>query len=489
MRKFGKKLGKTIGVIAMSALLAVPMMGFTNTGNASHVFNAETGSDSSEDDKTNIPVSRDSDIMLTGVNAPGAKYGETATIGFVAKIKGNGYITSISPVISDHFPFETNDAAYMVVEGNSTTKELTANYNFTVRGDVATGYQAVEFNIEYNKDGVDYSVIKTVNVKFEGAPAPTEATEAPTTEAVAVSTPRVIVTGYETNPEKVLAGQNFTLTLHLQNTSNRTAVSNMKVSLAAANGEFLPASGSSTQFISSLGSGKTTDITLEMSALASLEPKPYVLTLTCNYEDGEANPFESTENISIPVYQEARIKITEVMVSPDTISVYNQGSVSFNINNLGKSTLSNVQARLEGDSIECEDTFIGNIAAGATGYADIMVTGVQPTSDDGMVKLILTYEDSSGEECTYEDEVSVFVMEEMIDDNPMDDNMMPEETGMPVIQKVLIVVGILVAIAIIVVVVIIIVVRKKKRKAAEEAEALEDEIDEDLLSDINKENE
>ena len=486
MRKYGKRIGKTIGIIAMSALLAVPVCGFTAPKNMSYVFSAQNGGNSTEDEKMAV-MGKDSDIMLTGLNAPAARYGENATVGFVAKIKGDGYITSISPVISEHFPFETNDAAYMVVEGNETTKELAANYNFMVRSDVATGYQAVEFNVEYVKDGMTYTVVKTVNLKFEGAPAPTEATVSSATEAPAVSTPRVIVTGFETNPEKVLAGQDFTLTLHLQNTSNRTAVSNMKVSLEAANGEFLPASGSSTQFISSLGSGKTTDITIEMSALASLEPKPYVLTLTCNYEDGQANPFESTENISIPVYQEARIKITEISVSPDVINVYNQGSVSFNINNLGKSTLANVQARLEGDTIECEESFVGNIAAGATGYADIMVTGIEPTMDDGMVKLILTYEDSAGEECTYEDEVAVFVMEEMTGGDFFTEEPVEKPSQGP-LTGILIAVGVLVLLAVIVVVIILIVRKNKKRKEAEEAEALEDEIDEDLLSDMNKEN-
>lgn len=494
MKKWNQKLGKRIGLFALSAMLAGGNMGFAVP--AVNTFASETtsgedtaNSANSGSSTTEEPVSsRDTDIVLTGLNAPAAKYGQNTTVGFIAKLRGEGYIKSIIPVVSAGFPFESNDAAYMITEGDATTKELSANYNFVVRSDVESGYQTVAFNIEYVKDGVEYSVIKTVNIKFEGE-AVTTTTEAPTTEKPLVSTPRVIVTGFETNPTKVLAGEEFTLTLHLQNASNRTAVSNMKISLEAANGEFLPSSGSSTQFVSSLGSGKTTDLTLKMSALSSLEPKPYVLTLTCNYEDGEANPFESKENISIPVYQEARIKITDVSVSPETIGVYNQGSVSFSINNLGRSTLTNVQARLEGDSIESEESFVGNIAAGASGYADVMVTGIEPTTDDGTVKLIITYEDSAGEECTYEDEVTVFVMEEMPEDSFFDSDEFPEEEpGMPFMQKILIGVGILVVLAVIVVVIVIIVIKNKKRKAAEEAEALEDELDEDLLSDIDKEN-
>ncbi len=486
MKQIYKKLGKQIGMLAMSALLTVPMLGFTTPADRAVVHNTQAGTEETKEPEP-AASSRDSDIILTGVNAPAAKYGENATVGFVARVKGNGYIKSIAPVISDEFPFETNDAAYMIVEGDSTTKELKANYNFVVRSDVATGYQAVEFQIEYNKDGVDYSLIKTVNVKLEGAPAPTEATEAPATEAAAVSTPRIIVTGYDTDVDKVLAGENFVLTLHLKNTSARTAVSNMKVSVGAAEGEFLPVSGSSTQFISSLGSGQSVDITLEMSPLSTLEPKPYVLAVTCNYEDGEANPFESVENISIPVYQEARIKITEVSVMPEMLTVNNQGSVSFSVNNLGKSTLSNVQAHIKGDTIESEETFIGNIAAGATGYADVMVTGIQPTQDDGMVKLVITYEDSSGEEITYEEEVSVFVTEETFDDSFFSEEEPVEDQGMPLWKILLIVAGIGLGIVAVVVVVIVIVVKKKKRKAMEEAEALEDEIDDELLSDIDKE--
>lgn len=498
MRDYKRKFGKAVSLFALSALLLGNTVGFTTPQSAFRFDTSkEAATGTSEDDGSQTPLSnymtgKDTDVVLSGVNAPAAKYNTGTTIGFTAAVKGTGaYIISIAPVVSSDFPFETNDAAYKIITPNGDEKpaSLNASYNFTVRSDVATGYHSVQFLVEYNKDGTNYSIVKNINVKLEGEP---EATEAPATEAPAesgpVSTPRVIVTGYETDPVKVNAGDDFTLTLHLQNTSNKTAVSNMKVSMGAANGEFLPTSGSSTQFISKLASGGTTDIVLEMTALASLEPKPYVLTVTCDYEDSSANPFQSVENISIPVYQESRIKITEVMVSPDTISVNNQGSVSFNINNLGKSTLTNVQAKIEGATIESDETFVGNIASGATGYADVTITGISETTDDGTVKLILTYEDSSGEECTYEEDVYVYVMEETFMDEMYEEPVFEEESvGMKPFVKLLIVFGIILVIAAIVVVIIIVNIKKKKRKALEEAEELDEELDEDLLFDESKE--
>lgn len=519
MRRQISKLGASIGVLALASVMTVGTItyGAPERPNA-YVYGQELSgtSPASEDAETNASDSsstaadnskantsdyiseyatgKDTDVVLSAVNAPEAKYSTGTTVGFTAAVKGNGaYILTIAPVVAADFPFETNDAAYKIITPNENDKPsaLNASYNFTVRSDVATGYHSVQFLIEYNKDGTNYSIVKTINVKLEGAPEPTEATTEMSTEAAGpISTPRVIVTGFETQPAKVSAGDNFTLTLHLQNTSNKTAVSNMKVSLTAADGEFLPTSGSSTQFIQKLGKEETTDIVLEMTARSNLEPKPYVLAVACDYEDGSANPFQSSENISIPVYQESRIKITEVTVSPDMISMYNQGSVSFNINNLGKSTISNVQARLEGDTIECEDTFVGNIAAGSTGYADVTVTGTAPTMDDGTVKLVLTYEDSSGEECTFESEATVYVMEEMIDYSDEEfyyDDEMPQPQS-PMKRILIILIIALVVIIGIIVAIILIVKAKKKKKARMEAEELESEIEEDLLSDGSKEN-
>lgn len=70
--------------------------------------------------------------------------------------------------------------------------------------------------------------------------------------------PRVIVTGFETNPEVVHAGDSFMLTLHLKNTSTATSVNNMLFEFdAAVEGKvrrqpmnsFPPTAGSNTIFV------------------------------------------------------------------------------------------------------------------------------------------------------------------------------------------------------------------------------------------------
>lgn len=68
----------------------------------------------------------------------------------------------------------------------------------------------------------------------------------------------------------------------------------------------------------------------------------------------------------------------------------------FGINNTGKVILYNVMARFEADSIQPSDAYVGNIKPGETGNVDTMLTAIAPTTDDGKVKIIISYEDENG---------------------------------------------------------------------------------------------
>ena len=102
-----------------------------------------------------------------------------------------------------------------------------------------------------------------------------------------VSQPRIIVTGFETDPADVYAGDTFLLTIHVQNTSPDTAVSNVLFDLQAVEGgtegtngitnsyaAFLPTSGSSSIYVERMAAGSTHDLQIEMQAKADLSQKP-----------------------------------------------------------------------------------------------------------------------------------------------------------------------------------------------------------------------
>lgn len=405
------------------------------------------------------------DITMSVKKAPVGSYGGNCAVSFTVK-SDKCSITSVAPVINETFPFETNKDAYKTVSSKGTNK-LECSYTFKVREDVATGYQPVSFTVTYIKDKKTCTATKTINVKTTGKKeeASTEAGAGP------ISTPRLMVTGYETDATKIAPNSTFKLTLHLQNTSKQT-ISNIKVSLSTAEGEFLPVSGASTAYIESIDAGKSTDIVMDMKVASGLSNKPYQIVVKSEYEDGKANAFSAEDSVSIPVTLEDRISLTEV-IPPDTLTVGGSSEVSFTINNMGGTNLSNVSVKCEGEDFTCDESFVGNIASGNSAYASVVLYGTQITGGDGKCKIIVTYENTEGATKSIEEETYVYVSEQMIDvDAVMSDDAADAKQNKKGKKWLYGVLGI----AVVLVAAGVLVARKKKRLAQEEEELMDDDV-------------
>ena len=304
------------------------------------------------------------------------------------------------------------------------------------------------------------------------------------------SVPRVIVTGFTTDPAEVRAGSNFKLTIHLKNTSKRTAVSNMLVNFNAPSegsdtentyAAFLPTSGSNTAYISSIGKNATTDLSIEMTAKSDLSQKPYQLDVTMDYEDDAYTAYTSTADVSIPIHQAAKFELSTPEILPATISVGNEADIMFSIYNTGKTTLYNVQVKFEGDSVTGGESFIGKIEAGGTGTVDALVTGQAATKDDGTIKAVITYEDEAGNESSYEQEMTLMVTEDTglagMDDWDMEEVEYDDSTGSSKKAVIITLIGV-VLLTIAVVIVILLKKRKAKKLLAEELDLLEEDDEE-----------
>lgn len=450
-----------------------------------------------------IPTST-SEFLVIGDNAPvvHAKYGEQVKVVVPLYNMGSEWIDDITvtPTLSSsvkEWPFEIEKTGYSEriteLPGSANKEEAWINhrevhYTFTTREDVLSGYYKLEFNVLFSRNNKSETAKLYTFVKTEGAPG-SGSVDGSDEESGKSSTPRIVVTGFETNPQDVYAGDTFMLTIHVRNTSKRTAVSNIQIDLEAAKegkdddtlyAAFLPTSGSNSIYIDTIPIGGTADMNIEMTAKADLVQKPYALNVKMDYEDEKYNPYTATSSVSIPVKQEAKFDTSTPEVMPSSITVGGQSNVMFSIYNTGKTTLYNVQVKFQGDSIAGGEAFVGKLEAGGTGNVDTMVDGIAPTMDDGKVKIIISYEDDAGNVSTQEKEIELFVTEEMPMDpgmNGMDDGMgMPEEEPK---SKTGLIIGIAAAvIAVIVVIVVIVKLRKKKKKAKELAEDLLDISDE-----------
>lgn len=295
------------------------------------------------------------------------------------------------------------------------------------------------------------------------------------------SVPRVIVTGFTTNPADVKAGSDFTLTLHLKNTSKSSRVGNMLFELEAPTEgsdeqttapAFLPSSGSNSIYLDGIAANGTADISIDLNAKADLVQKPYSINVSMKYEDANASQIEASSSISIPVKQDARFEFSEFEITPESIAIGEEANVSCNLYNLGRIKLYNAKAIFEGEDIKKNETFLGNLEPGSSTSIDVMLEGIQATQGDGQVKMTLSYEDEAGTVSTTEQTFNLTVTE-ATDDAVVDE--MPEENAagglpiVPIIIVILIIAGIVAA--------VVIKKKKKSQKLAEEEEDLLDELD------------
>lgn len=455
-----------------------------------------------------IPSSTSGFLFLCNeVPVTDARYGQPTTLTLSLINLGKEGVTDvvITPKVStkiSEWPFviqtasdarmiATLPAANSVEQSYALRQEV--SWNFVVASDAMTGTYPLTFHVKYYRNGGIEETDLTTYMNITGAPE-SGTLDSLTPSQGDTSTPRIIVTGFTTDPAEVYAGDTFNLTIDVQNTSSQTAVSNVQFDLAAAQAgddkdttyeAFLPTSGSATVYVDRIGPGATTQINIEMTARSDLAQKPYVIEVKAHYEDDSFKPYEAQTNLSIPVKQNARVDTSEAEVLPESIAVGGSTNIMFSVYNMGKTTLYNVQVAFEGDSISGGNTFIGKIEPGATGNVDAMVDGVAPTMDEGYITAVVSYEDEAGNVSTVEKEIMVYVYEESYDSfgegDWIDDPMMGEGEdmeggGLSTGWIIAIIAG---AVVVVGVIVTIIIVKKKKKKAdllkdLEDIESLDD---------------
>ena len=394
----------------------------------------------------------------------------------------------------DAWPFKLDQTSYLQTEpfipGNKNKDAAFANrreftFIFTTRDDVKTGYYPLTFLVSYTKGDVRCAEPEEVTVFVKTVGKPENGTIGGTDGEASKAKPRIVVTGFETNPENVYAGDTFTLTIHVKNTSSEQSVTNVLFDMQAAEegsdktntySAFLPTSGASSVYMDSIGTNATADIVIEMTAKADLAQKPYVLDVNMKFDAGAMFDLTDKASVSIPILQESRFDTSIPEIAPADITVGGQSNVMLSIYNTGKTTLNNVTVKFVADSIDEASAFVGNLQSGNTGNVDVMLTGIAPTMDDGTVKMIISYEDEGGNVTEVEKTITLYVTEEyyedfMGDQGMVDMGMMEEEKKGP--GKGLII-GIIVAVAVVAAGVVFFLLRKRK-KAAKEAEELLDE--------------
>ena len=438
---------------------------------------SETNEDNSE------PVA-----FALGENQPTPSANYSEVMNFDVNVRNTGYKTAydvrVDMELSEDitkFPFEINDGNYDRQMGNMNPDQTVAvPFSMAVREKAKSGYYPIKFKIRYreNENGnfaapVEDTFYVRVYGKDEDDSLDSEAGENERTKA------RIIVDSFETDPAEIYAGQDFTLKVRMKNASNSIVASNILFTFESETVSdspvFTTVNGSNSVVVNSLAPGASDTLTIKFSSSPTAEQRSYTITINEQYDSPEFKNAKEAVKIAVGLKQEARLNTGTIEVMPDAISVGEESNVMFSINNTGKVMLYNVNAVFEADSIQKNEAYVGNIEPGKSGNVDTMINGIAPTTDDGKVKLSITYEDENGKVSTVEKEIQLMVNEDQsmdesnIDDTWNSDDVQPEPSTTDKLKHLAIPVGI---VGVVLAAVILVVIRRKKKKAGMDDEIL-----------------
>ncbi len=217
---------------------------------------------------------------------------------------------------------------------------------------------------------------------------------------VNADTPRLMVSLYSIDKEKIYPGDTFNLTFTLKNNAlNR--VSNIKCKISSDNAQFLPVNSPGTAYIDEIYGEEEETLSFTLKADKGLKENAYKITIKTEYENWNGS-YENVDEIYIPVSYEARAKIYGAYIIEEDIRLGDNIEIVANVNNIGNSEIYNVEAICKGENITESNQYIGTIEVGKSANIDLITKTIALGRGDRINKLYVNYEDKDGNKYTEE---------------------------------------------------------------------------------------
>jgi len=349
------------------------------------------------------------------IPAPSGKRDEKVEI-YLPLVALEGPLTDleIEPVLStnlDSFPFVI-PSMVMTQERATLSKgncwEVCYD-NLVLSHSVTKGLKQVDFKVRYTYNGVREEITLSIFVNV------TKGASTGGGGGVSFrSQPKLIVERYDIDTDKIYAGEPFTLTMDLRNTSSDEAIKNIQLQMKEATGIVLPAeNGSNALYIKQIDKEGLATVSVKLQSAPDAEAKAYALALAFSYDGvSSKQAYTAEESITLPVQQRIRIKCDDPLVY-DEPWVGQTAAVGVSLYNMGKSSIYNCMVTVEGEGLSMPETYFGgNIASGGTMRAEFDVLTEVAGDIEGSV--IITYEDVYGEQMEERLPLSLYVNEQMI---------------------------------------------------------------------------
>ncbi|ACB86182.1 COG1361 S-layer family protein [Natranaerobius thermophilus] len=227
--------------------------------------------------------------------------------------------------------------------------------------------------------------------------------------------PKVLISEYTLDPREIQAGNEFSLSLLIENTHDRP-IQNIKASINPPDiGEeggsggtvFSPVQGSNSFYIRNIQGRSHVEQEIGLYVDPGAEARTYTVPVELEYEDQNAESYTETEYVNISVTQESRFDVLSVE-TPPTAHVGEPATINAEFVNSGKVDLSNFTVTLEGDfPKEQASYYVGNLEQDTSDFYQ----GTIIPDEEGILEgeLVFSYLDHRNEEVEITEEFEMAV--------------------------------------------------------------------------------
>lgn len=200
------------------------------------------------------------------------------------------------------------------------------------------------------------------------------------------SSPYIMVESYELSNEKIIPGEDFTLTITLKNYSLSASAKNVLVDIANPAG-IAPVYGTVSQtWVEKMGPGETATVSFDYTSSMDIKGDylDFYVTMV-----GEVTNYIT---MRVPVGSDSPFSVLAVNI-PEKIGVSGNSSASVSFRVLGDENVRNVALEFTLDGEPISKSSVGILTGGTTRTQSISVTGLTPGRFNA--SLILYYDDEA----------------------------------------------------------------------------------------------
>ena len=350
--------------------------------------------------------------------------------GYVPRTE-NGFMYIVLPMLSNGNIYQNRIKVSLGLGSGASSPFVMANYEKTFELETVTPKNSneekelflIEFTIKLSSERINGVYPAAVNISgYDDSGTPIDCsytiyvtiTDGKSNQVtqpapeVATAEPVVYISNRVVQPDKVMAGEEFTLTVTLKNSLATKSVKNMLVKIDTGNLHINLLENTNVFQVDKIPAGGETELTFRLGSDASIPAGKYNLNFTFNYDSSKTLNLSSSGSTIVEIHQPANMELVTPRFA-QSVTVGETIPLSLQVMNMGRDPMYNVRCTVSGFGFAPSNTgYIGTMDAGSSATTEVELyiialnasqgneNGSQYGNTVGTVTLI--YEDETGQE-------------------------------------------------------------------------------------------